>query len=247
MDSSAITRADEAVTGLVSDPAEACRLLVRLRHQRNLVAVRPAGAAREHNSIVLALDTAQRYLVLDAPRPRPPEHAFRPGTRIYARSHIDGAPLIFIATVDALLQSGSDYVDTDVDVESALLLHWPERISYHQRRQDYRVTVPATMVPTPARLLRDGHIVEARLVDLSAAGAAILLSRDKGAITAGEEVGCVLPLPDHDLRTTLRVRSTTPVAAGLRISGELLLDNEQERESILHAVMAIERWWIRSR
>ena len=140
MDASLSTAPDIDIAGLVDDPAEAARLLVRLRRLRNLVTLRAATSQREFSSMLLSLDLQHRYLVLDAPRPRPPEGLFIGGTRVYARTQLDGAALVFTAHIDSIITRDSEGEAAD----GSLMLEWPGRVSYYQRRRDYRVSVPAT-------------------------------------------------------------------------------------------------------
>lgn len=241
MESPAIAAADADVLGLIENPDEAARLFVRLRRQRNLVTVRPAASQREYASMLLSLDAQQGYLVLDAPQPTCAPGTFARGTRIYARTQVDGAALVFVTQVD-----GS--IDTSAHDNSAgdagLLCDWPSRISHFQRRQDYRVSVPTTLVNAPARLLIEGRAAPARLVDLSASGAAVLIMDLACTIHEGDELPCILPLPKQDLRMPFVVRNLERTRAGLRVGGELLLDGPAQQEALLHAVTTIERWWL---
>ncbi|MGB0213741.1 flagellar brake protein [Algiphilus sp.] len=240
MDASLSTAPDIDIAGLVEDPAEAARLLVRLRRLRNLVTLRAATSQREFSSMLLSLDLQHRYLVLDAPRPRPPEGLFIGGTRVYARTQLDGAALVFTAHIDSIITRDSEGEAAD----GSLMMEWPGRVSYYQRRRDYRVSVPATLMHTPARLVVDGKAREARLVDLSTSGAAILLTGDTAGLHEEECVDCVLPLPERDLRAPLRVRNLTRTRDGVRIGGTLQIDGSSEFELLQRTVTTIERWWL---
>jgi c-di-GMP-binding flagellar brake protein YcgR len=239
MDSSISHQSDEALTGLVEDPAEAARLLVRLRHQRNLIVARAATSPIEHNTMLLQLDIGQRYLVLDALKPRPRSGPVERGTRIYARTHLDGAPLIFIAQVDSL-------IDND-DGDPQLVLDWPTRFSYYQRRQDFRVNVPATLVQHSVRLMVENGYYEGRLLDISASGIALMLIDAPDDFQQGTVMPCLLPLPDGDIKLDFEIRHIQPSREGLRVGGQLLLQTEQQRQTLLRAIMRIERWWLQQR
>jgi len=233
-----VTNTVEAgLTGLVEDPQEAARLLVRLRRMRNVITLRAAQSPREFSSMLLSLDLTHRYLVLDAPRPRPQPADFRPGTKVYGRSHVDGAALIFVAQLDSLIAAD----DTGDD---NLVLDWPSRVSYYQRRRDYRVSVPSTLVQTPARLLIDERAINARLLDLSTGGLAIMLAEGSTTIAPDTTVECVLPLPERDLKVPFRVTAVTSTRDGVRISGELTLEDSRSRELIQRTVTTLERWWL---
>lgn len=237
MAESATNPVDSELTGLVEDPQEAARLLVRLRRMRNVITLRAAQSPREFSSILLSLDLTHRYLVLDAPRPRPQPTDFRPGTKVYARSHVDGAALVFIAQLNS-------FIAADDTGDDNLVLEWPTRVSYYQRRRDYRVSVPSTVVQTPARLLIDERVVNARLLDLSTAGIAILLADASTSIAADTTVECILPLPERDLKVPLRITAVTTTRDGVRISGELHLEDSRSRELIQRTVTTLERWWL---
>ena len=237
MAESATSRVDTELTGLVEDPQEAARLLVRLRRMRNVITLRAAQSPREFSSILLSLDLSHRYLVLDAPRPRPQAADFRPGTKVYARTHVDGAALIFVAQLNSLIAAD----DTGDD---NLVLEWPTRICHYQRRRDYRVSVPSTVVQTPARLIIDDHAIHARLLDLSTSGVAILLAAAGVSVAMDKTLDCILPLPERDLKVPLRVTSVTVTRDGVRIGGELDLTDSTARELIQRTVTTLERWWL---
>lgn len=232
--------AEVDTSGVVDDPEEVCRLLVRLRRMRNLLSLRAADSPRELTSMLLSMDLSRRYLVLDAPRPRPPDGALQPGTRLYIHSQLDGAALIMTTRLDSLIGNTSD----DDPADASLMVEWPSRLSYHERRRDYRVTVPATFIQTPARLLIAEHARPARLLDISASGAALLLSAEALPLAIGDEVDCVLPLPERDLRLPLTVSEIRKGRDGQRIGGRLTITGPQDAELLQRSVTAIERWWL---
>lgn len=239
-DTSPSAAAEVDTSGSIDDPEEVCRLLVRLRRMRNLLTIRPADSPREFTSMLLSMDLARRYLVLDAPRPRPPGGPMRAGTRLYIQSQLDGAALVMITRIDSLIGSTSD----DDPADASLMVDWPSRLSYYERRRDYRVTVPSTLISSPARLIIEDRARSARLVDISASGAALLLSPEALPVQQGEEVLCILPLPERDLKLPMTVTSIARGRDGQRIGGTLLVKSPRDAELLQRSVTAIERWWL---
>lgn len=232
--------AEVDTSGAIDDPEEVCRLLVRLRRMRNLLTIRPADSPREFTSMLLSMDLARRYLVLDAPRPRPPGGPLQAGLRLYVQSQLDGAALVMVTRIDSLIGNTSD----DDPADASLMVDWPTRLSYFERRRDYRVTVPATLVASPARLILDKHARPARLLDISASGAALLLSREDLPLQEGDEIDCVLPLPERDLKLPLTVCTVSKGRDGQRIGGTLRVSAPRDAELLQRSVTAIERWWL---
>lgn len=227
-------------SGAIEDAEEVCRLLVRLRRMRNLLTIRPADSPREFTSMLLSMDLARRYLVLDAPRPRPPGGPLHAGTRLYVQSQLDGAALVMVTRIDSLIGNTSD----DDPADASLMVDWPSRLSYYERRQDYRVTVPATLIASPARIIIDQRARPARLVDISASGAALMLSRETLPVKEGDELDCVLPLPERDLKLPMTVCSVAKGRDGQRIGGTLRVSTPRDAELLQRSVTAIERWWL---
>ena len=78
-------------------------------------------------------------------------------------------------------------------------------------------------------------------------GIALMLIDAPDDFQQGTVMPCLLPLPDGDIKLDFEIRHIQPSREGLRVGGQLLLQTEQQRQTLLRAIMRIERWWLQQR
>ena len=106
-------------------------------------------------------------------------------------------------------------VSLDQDHASGAVISaaYPGELIRLQRRNSYRL---GTSVVHPVKCLigKDGHLMEATVVDLSVGGVGVLAYRIQGELTPGETYhGCRLALPESgEFAVSMTVRSTYEVA-----------------------------------
>lgn len=193
----------------IEDVEEISKLLLHASSQRLMLAVGGPGGAR--NSLLLGADSATQRLIIDSPFP-PLKHALEPGSRLSLSTRIDGAVLDFTAAFDERIELGG---------EEALVLHWPQRVRYLQRRSAYRLGIPHELQVPPVVLRDTKGLFTATLVDLSRFGAGATVSRSVRPLQ-GEEVACTIRVGEVEFTATAEVRSSVTnldrVRLGLQFS-----------------------------
>lgn len=178
----------------IEDAEEISKLLVLVASQRLMLAVGGPGGAR--NSLLLGADPATQQLIIDPPFP-PLHQALKTGSLLSLSTRIDGAVLDFSAAFEARVELGG---------EDALVLRWPQRLRYLQRRSAYRLGIPHELQVPPAVLRDSKGPLTATLVDLSRFGAGATVSRSVRPLE-GEEVACTIRVGEVEFTATAEVRS----------------------------------------
>ena len=178
----------------IEDVAAIGRLLTHAAGKRLVLAVGGNGGPR--NSLLLAADTSTRQLIIDPPFPALPQ-ALEAGMPLSLSTRIDGAVMDFTSAFEDFAELAG---------EEALVLRWPQRVRYLQRRSAYRLGIPHELHIPPA-VIRDGKgPFSATLVDLSRFGAGALVSRSMKP-EPGQEVACTIRVGDVEFTTSAEVRS----------------------------------------
>lgn len=191
----------------IEDPAEISRLLTQAAARRLMLAVGGSGGPR--NALLLAADPQSLNLVIDPPFP-PLALPLQPGELLSLSTRIDGAVMDFTSPFEA---------HAELSGEEALVLRWPQRVRYLQRRAAYRLGIPRELHVPPA-VLRDRHgPFTATLVDLSRFGAGAMVSRALKP-AEGEAVACTIRVGDVEFTANAAVRSCIGSLNRLRLGLE---------------------------
>lgn len=219
----------------LTDPAQIAGLLRRLQEGQVLLSIALRGERPLYNSAVLAVDPEQEQLRLDALRPHDANPLLRQGSRLQAFARLHGVELSFVLELQGV-----------PDDDGACTAGLPERMHYHQRRQQYRVRVSG-MEPPPVELtLADQSRCTAELVDLSAGGLCLRCSRDA---IAGAEPGAVLPsmrltlpdLPRLDCAVEVRNIRHDPATGTALIGARFLGLDRRLTQQVQRFVAAMDR------
>jgi c-di-GMP-binding flagellar brake protein YcgR len=188
----------------IDNPEAIGHLLSQAAAKRVMLAM--GGSDGPRNALLLVADAATQQLILDTPFPAlsaPPE----PGTTLSLATRLDGAAMDFMAVFERF---------TELDGEQALLLRWPERLRYLQRRNAYRLGIPRDLHVPPATLRDRRGPVKATLVDLSRFGAGAIVSRHTD-LRPGECLDCTIRVDDVEFTASAEVRSCIATLDRLRL------------------------------
>jgi len=188
----------------IEDAAEISTLLTHAAGKRLVLAIGGSGGPR--NSLLLAADPVLKQLVIDPPFP-PLQQALEPGLMLSISTRIDGAVMDFSAPFEDV---------ADLAGEEALLLRWPQRLRYLQRRAAYRLGIPHELHVPPAVIRDRNGPFTATLVDLSRFGAGALVSRSMRP-AEGEPVACTIRVGDVEFTANAEVRSCIKALDRLRL------------------------------
>lgn len=178
----------------IEDAAEISRLLTHAAGKRLMLAVGGNGGPR--NSLLLAADPVAQQLIIDPPFP-PLQQVLEPGLLLSLSTRIDGAVMDFTTPFEDFAELAG---------EEALVLRWPQRLRYLQRRAAYRLGIPHELHVPPAVIRDRNGPFTATLVDLSRYGAGALVSRGKHP-PEGEPVACTIRVGEVEFTATAEVRS----------------------------------------
>ncbi|NIB43281.1 hypothetical protein HBA55_26980 [Pseudomaricurvus alkylphenolicus] len=106
--------------------------LFALQDKRQLIEVISERTGDTFQSMILAVDLANRTLELDELFPQPADFIYQPGDRFTVRHHQHGQLLTFTSTLESLTLSLGTPVYT---------LTLPEQVGYRQRRTSTRISL----------------------------------------------------------------------------------------------------------
>lgn len=188
----------------IDDFETIAHLLMQAAGKRVMLAVGGSGGPR--NALLLTADMQSQQLVIDPPFPALTQ-ALEPGLPLSLSTRMDGAVMDFICVFEDVSQLGN---------EEVLVLRWPQRLRYLQRRTAYRLGIPRDLHVPPA-VLRDGHTpLKATLVDLSRYGAGALVSRHS-ELRPGQAVDCTIRVDEVEFTASAEVRSCIKSLDRLRL------------------------------
>lgn len=212
----------------IEDPTEIGRLLLHAAGKRLVLAVGGSGGPR--NSLLLAADAATRQLIIDPPFPSLIA-ALEPGLLLSLSTRIEGAVMDFTAPFEQLTHIGG---------EEALVLRWPQRVRYLQRRAAYRLGIPRELHVPPAVLRDRNGPFTATLVDLSRFGAGALVPRAMHPVP-GAAVNCTIRVGDVEFTASAEVRSCIASLDRLRLGLEFGEISPAAAARLSSAVAQLER------
>lgn len=212
----------------IDDASEISRLLTQAAGRRLMLAVGGSGGPR--NALLLAADPSTQQLVIDPPFPPLPQ-APEPGELLSLSTRIDGAVMDFTTPFES---------HAELAGEEALVLRWPQRVRYLQRRAAYRLGIPRELHVPPA-VLRDRHgPFTATLVDLSRFGVGALVSRSVHPVE-GEALACTIRVGDVEFTAHAAVRSCIASLNRLRLGLEFGEISPAAADRLSAAVARLER------
>lgn len=188
----------------IEDAAAIERLLTHAAGKRLMLAI--GGSGGPHNSLLLAADPQNRQLVIDPPFPAlaaVPEQ----GELLSLSTRIDGAVVDFTTPFEDVAELGG---------EEALVLRWPQKVRYFQRRAAYRLGIPRELHVPPAILRTRQGACTATLVDLSRFGAGALVPRSRQAVP-GDQLDCTIRIGELEFSANAEVRSCIASLDRLRL------------------------------
>ena len=212
----------------IEDAEEISKLLMHVASQRLMLAVGGPGGAR--NSLLLGADPATQQLIIDPPFP-PLQQTLEPGLLLSLSTRIDGAVLDFTAAFEQCIELGG---------EDALVLRWPQRVRYLQRRSAYRLGIPHELQVPPAVLRDRKGPFTATLVDLSRFGAGAMVSRSVRPLQ-GEPVACTIRVGEVEFTATAEVRSCVASLDRVRLGLEFSEVSAATAARLSAAVAKLER------
>lgn len=195
----------------VEDVASIERLLTHAAGKRLMLAI--GGGGGPHNSLLLAADLPNRQLVIDPPFPALP-NVPEQGELLSLSTRIDGAVVDFTTPFEDIAELGG---------EEAMVLRWPQKLRYFQRRAAYRLGIPRELHVPPAILRSRNGACTATLVDLSRFGAGALVPRTRQT-APGDTLDCTIRIGELEFSASVEVRSCTASLDRLRLGlqfGEL--------------------------
>lgn len=216
----------------IDDAETIQKLLGHAAGKRLVLAMGGTGGPR--NALLLAADFAAQSLVIDPPFPSLPA-APEVGALLSFSTRVDGAVLDFTA---AFLRH------TELAGEEALLLRWPQKIRYLQRRAAYRLGIPRELHVPPAVLRDRNGPVKATLVDLSRFGAGALIPRNT-KLKLGESVACTISVDEVEFTASAEVRSCIASLDRLRLGLEFGDVSPAAAAKLSAAVAKLERVTLR--
>lgn len=188
----------------IDDTATIERLLTHAAGKRLMLAI--GGSGGPHNSLLLAADLQNRQLVIDPPFPAlatVPEQ----GELLSLSTRIEGAVVDFTTPFEDVAELGG---------EEALVLRWPQKVRYLQRRAAYRLGIPRELHVPPAILRSRQGACTATLVDLSRFGAGALVPRSRRT-APGDQLDCTIRVGDLEFSASAEVRSCIASLDRLRL------------------------------
>ena len=188
----------------IEDEATIGKLLTHAAGKRLVLAIGGSGGPR--NSLLLAADTATRQLVIDPPFPALPQ-TLEQGVLLSISTRIDGAVMDFTSVFQDFAELGG---------EDALVLRWPQRLRYLQRRAAYRLGIPRELHIPPVVIRDHARRFSATLVDLSRFGAGALVPRAMQP-QPGEAVDCTIRIGEVEFTASAEVRSCIASLDRLRL------------------------------
>ncbi|HSW12564.1 MAG TPA: PilZ domain-containing protein [Solimonas sp.] len=208
MDTTLALPETDSRTALIEDRRQIAALLGRVLHARALLTL-SAGTSDAYTSLLLEVAPLRGCLLLDAPFP---EMTLLPRMSLLVSGRLDGGHFSFRTEIESSsLASNGDL----------LQLRFPQRLHYRERRDSFRLPLPALAQLPVSQFGDEAGVFHGLLADISRAGAGTLVQKDHRA-GLGSELSCLLRLPNLSLQTRAEVRSRREQAGRLRLGLKLL-------------------------
>lgn len=228
----ALAPADAGSTA--TGPALVAALLGRIQNARSLLTLRFGSAPGPFLSVLLGIEIRSGWLLLDLPHPPPPRALIAPGTVVTATGRLDRGQFHFQCRVDGVIALAGG---------AALRVSVPTTIEHDDRRGGFRLALPSGSLHSPIQLATEVGRFAGRVLDLSMAGAAALVT---GKPPIGSSVLCTLDLPQLRLYTGAEVRSQASVPGGHRLGLQFAPLSSEQAGRMSAALTALQRRLIRT-
>ncbi|MDQ8024137.1 MAG: flagellar brake protein [Moraxellaceae bacterium] len=195
-----LLQADNLTQYLLSERREIAFVLRQLAHKRSLVTAYYGQQERFLTTSVIGVSEDERWLLLDVARDEALNAEALLAERVLCITQLDKVKVQFAV---------SKLQRTEADGLPALRAPLPENLLRLQRREYYRLHAPTSHALSCTIPLPDGGRMEARVVDISGGGLAVIVP-PAGTDLAPDMVfeNCRIDLPDFGPVTTkLRVRN----------------------------------------
>lgn len=226
----------ESQAEVIESPSAIERLLVGLKVEQGPITVRIDGCKKSLVSQILAVDPSHHQLSIDAfSHEQLVGCLFGVNLSITGWSH--GARVQFRAAI---------LPDSRLDGEQ-ILLPFPQRISFFQRRQDYRVeTNWEAHKHQPYKVVVSctvGQQVTGRLNNISAGGLDFYLRRCSEAIVPQQTIECCeIHLYEQVITHAIEVRRVSSLTKDIqRIHARFVVKDLQDKQALTRSVRAFER------
>ncbi len=226
----------------ITDPPIMLGFLQRVVDERAPLSIILPGVDMPFDSLLLSVDSSLDALVIDELNPITGHRRIRPNLLLRIGTRLDGVELRFRTRVAA--------IDRDSDI-AAYLLDFPIELDYRERRNTYRVKIPATApmswtVPVEGT---EDQMATLRVVDLSLGGLGLALRHPHSSKVLDVTSG-VLDLPDGPLTVTAKIRYLRKNAFGAtedRAGGEFVGIGAQELRRLSQFSAELQRPLLRGR
>lgn len=220
----------EPVTA-ITDRARVGHLLMRVMDSRAPLAVSVPGVFDVYTSLIIEIDLQKSHLLLDELHPSDAMTRIQPGTLMRMRTRADGSPLDFLCRIEGVqsAERGALYQ-----------VSWPTDVQYHERRNSFRVMIPADMSLPPATFTSALGSFRGRLTDVSSMGVGTVVAEAPNA-DIGASVTCTLSLPNTRLITDAQVRSAINSMGTQRLGILFCNLSSAQKSAIARAVTALDR------
>ncbi|MES2491501.1 MAG: flagellar regulator YcgR PilZN domain-containing protein [Pseudomonadota bacterium] len=218
-------------SGSVVSSKNISQVLLDLQSSNSLISISVAGLSGTYLSMLLKVDTQNDILLFDGLQSPHLDHVIEAG-----------------AVVSVSAKLGANNIEFDCIIEASFALnkapafkaHVPVSLRITERRNAYRVRIPAAMSSSLIQLTTDNGPYQGRLIDISRQGAAALLPIKINTIV-GNKVTCAIHLMDTQLDTHADIRSASTQQDGQRL-GLLFTDlSSIEHKRIDTSIATLER------
>lgn len=214
-------------------------LLKRVRDQRVLLSVRVPGSDAVFNSLLLDVDPARNFILLDELNPHSGHELACKTRQLRIHCQCQGVELSFVSTIEiGQGQRGVSFYRAPL----------PEAINYLQRRGSYRIRIGLNMHIPVALPLDTESRIEGELFDLSMGGLGANFPSTV-ELTRGQVIeSCTLELPNSEpLATEIEIRFVRVDNANLcqRIGASFRNLGSQQQNLLRRIVTQLEREMLR--
>jgi flagellar brake protein len=231
------------VSEKISLPARIASLLRRVHEERASLTITVAESDNRYQSLVLEVNPAQGYVLLDELHPPEGHRRFLAAKKFHAHVHLKGVDISFDGILQKSIQDGGTPL-----YQIAL----PALMLYSQRRTSFRAPVGAGL--TIPVILNDKNLLRLQglLCDISIGGIGLRLRSDPSlAIDNGSIFSnCEIQIPGNEhIHSGLELCFVAPVDQRnmRRFGGRFVGLNPADRKLVEHFVVTLERDLLKKR
>lgn len=218
-------------TGSAVPSENISQVLLDLQRSSTLVSVSITGLPGTHLSILLKVDTQRGVLLFDGLQSPNLDHVIEAGALLSVSAKLGPNNIEFDCIVEAPFQ---------LNKTPSFKAQLPISLRISERRNDYRVRIPAAMSSSAVELTTDSGPFQGRLIDISRQGAAALLPM-KIDTTIGSKVSCAIRLMDSQLDTHADIRSASEQQGYQRVGLRFTDLSPVEHKRIDASIATLER------